>query len=104
MAIEVIVRKHINNDIIVHAYIPGTDVRKLILDEALVSQSVINLWEKASKMIPLKYESYSIELLREIVKLWVTIRGHSFAKDWTMQYERKYKKGTRKGLKPQNED
>ena len=97
VAIEVIVRKHINNGA-VQLYIPGTDVRKLITDEVIASQNVITLWEKVAKNIPTKYELYSIELLGEVVKLWVTIRGYSFAKDWTMQFEKKYKKGTRKGL------
>ena len=41
---------------------------------------------------------YSIELLQAIIGLWITIRGHSFAKDWTMKFETKYKKGTRKAL------
>ena len=39
--------------------------------------------------------NYSIELLKAVISLWVSIRGHAFAKGWTMQFERRYKKGTR---------
>jgi hypothetical protein len=53
-------------------------------------------WERISKDIPQK-------LLAKVVELWVTIRGHSFAKDWNMKFERKYQKGTRKALKPEKQ-
>ncbi len=37
----------------------------------------------------IKYEKYSIELLGVVADLWITIRDHSFAKDWTMNLVRK---------------
>ena len=59
-------------------------------------------WEEIAKSIPIKYEQHSIELLGKVADLWVTIQGHSFAKDWTMRFEPKYKNATRKELKPKN--
>ena len=46
----------------------------------------------------IKYEKYCLELLHEIVTLWIEIRGHSFAIEWTSKFEKKYSKGTRKTL------
>ena len=44
-------------------------------------------------------EKYSIELLQAVVDLWINVRAHLFAKEWTAKFERKHKKGTRKELK-----
>ena len=48
----------------------------------------------------IKYEQYSVELLKAVVDLWVNIRGHSFARDFMMNFEAKFTKGTRKTLIP----
>ena len=97
-AIEMVVRQHLNVPNI-QSYQPHTDLRVKILKEALESQSVLLYWETVADIIPARYEKYSLELLRVIIELWITIRGHSFAKDWTMKFEMKYKKGTRKALR-----
>ena len=90
-----VVRQHLN----VHTYQPETNVRERILKEALGAHSILVYWEAIAHSIPSKYEKYSTELLRAIIKLWITIQGHSFAKGWTMKFETKYKKGIRKTLK-----
>ena len=59
---------------------------------------MLSYWETIAHCIPSRYEKYSIELLKAIIEVWITIHGHSFAKDWTMKFESKYKKGTRKAL------
>ena len=97
-AIEMVVRQHLNVPNI-QSYQPHSDLRVRILEEALESQSVLSYWETVADIIPARYEKYSLELLRVIIELWITIRGHSFAKDWTMKFEMKYKKGTRKALR-----
>lgn len=94
-SIEVVVCRHINTE----TYTPGSDIRKIILEEALSSPPITFLWENVAQAIPTKYEKYSIELLTAIIDLWIMIRGHAFAKEWTMKSERKYKKATRKELK-----
>lgn len=66
--------------------------------KVLEDQDTLNCWEGiVDKSIPMKYEYRT-----KIVHLWVVMRGHSFAKTWTMQFERKnYKKSTRKTLNPE---
>lgn len=63
------------------------------------SRSILEHWDHIAYSVPPKYEKYSLELLHEVISLWITIRGHSFAKEWTMTFEKKYSKGVRKTLK-----
>ncbi len=42
---------------------------------------------------------WKAELLRAIAALWITIRVHAFADGWTEQFDKTFKKGTRKTLK-----
>ena len=72
---------------------------ELILNDVLQSERVLSHWEIVSQCIPTKYQSYSMELLEHITDLWMKIRGHSFASEFTTKFIRKYKKGTRKSLK-----
>lgn len=101
--IERIVRVYMNTTTIQN-YTAGTDLRKRICEDVFSSQTTISIWDDIAQTIPIKYEKYTLELLLSVVDLWISIRGHSFAKDLTMKFERKYKKGTRKGLKPKKED
>lgn len=102
-SVELIVRRHLNIEQ-KHTFISGTDVKKCILEEVMKADQVLTCWEVIASTIPTKYELYSIELLKVITELWITIRGHSFSKEWTMKFERKYKKGTRKTLMPRTVD
>ena len=97
-SIDMVVRQHlhVNN---IDSLSTNTDVRRLIMDQFVQSEPILVHWEEIARDIPARYEPYSIELLKVITGLWVTIRGHSFAKNWTMQFESKSKKGTRKTLK-----
>ena len=76
----------------------NADVRRLIMEQVIQSEPILVHWEELAHDITTRYEPYSIELLKVITGLWVTIRGQSFAKNWTMQFENKSKKGTRKTL------
>jgi hypothetical protein len=75
----------------------------MVFEKVICSNCIMERWERISKDIPQEYEQYSLELLAKVAELWVTIRGHSFAKDWNMKFERKYQKGTRKALKPEKQ-
>ena len=95
-SIELIVRQYLNVD----TFTPSTDICTSILEEVQQSESVLSHWETIACSIPSKYEPYSIELLKVITALWISVHGHSFAKEWTMKFQRsKYQKGTRKTLK-----
>jgi len=99
-AVEVIVREEMNTG----RYLQGSNLCTKIWEKVLDSDKVLNYWEKiVDNDIPARYERYSIELLHKIVQLWINIRGFSFAKTWTMQFEQKNKKGTRKSLKHDSE-
>lgn len=94
-SIELVARRHLNTQV----FNPGINIRKLIMEDVIKSDQILSQWEAIAHSIATEYEAYSIELLQAITDLWITIRGHSFAKDWTMQFVSKYKKGTRKTLK-----
>jgi hypothetical protein len=96
-SIEMVVREHFNFKS-VEMYVPQTDLSKQVHDQVFATHDVVTCWEKVAGYIPPKYEKYSVELLSEIVDLWITIRGHSFVKGWNIKFERKYKQGTRKTL------
>lgn len=97
-SIELVIRRHLNTQS-AQVLTPGTNIRQLIMEDVLKSGPLLSRWEAIAHTIPDKYEPYSIELLQAITDLWVTVRGYSFAKDWTMKFVSKYKKGTRKTLK-----
>lgn len=94
--IELISRRHLNIETV---SVESGNVRKVIVDEVLQSESVLSCWESVAHCIPTKYELYSLELLKCVTDLWITIRGHSFAKEVTSKSVKKNKKGTRKTLK-----
>lgn len=96
-SIELVAREYLD----VKAYTPGTNICQLVRQKVLTTQNILMYWDRiASDDIPHKYERYSLELLKIVTDLWVNIRGHSFAKGWTMMSQKKYAKGTRKSLKP----
>ena len=70
------------------------------METALGCDSILHHWDTICQSIPAKYERYSVELLKAVVDLWTNIRGHSFARDFTVNFEAKFKKGTRKTLIP----
>lgn len=96
-SIELVVRQFLNTTTIKEMN-PDTDVKAQILNAALKRDSVLHYWNTISQSIPAQYEHYSMELLRAVVQLWINVRGHSFARDFTMNFESKFKKGTRKTL------
>jgi hypothetical protein len=100
-SIEVAVRRHLNTGAML-TY-TSSDLRSAIKDDIFSSHYLLSQWENLAETIPPKYEKYSMELLGAVADLWITIRGHAFSTDYTMTFERKYKKGTRKTLKPKED-
>ena len=95
--IELLTRKFLNSRSI-SAFKAGENLTDTILSGIFESYKVFIFWEEISSSIPLKFEKYSVELLYEVCKLWVTIRGHAFAREWTSKFEQKYTKSLRKDL------
>ena len=96
--IEIITRQFLNTQTIMHSS-PSEDITAKIKKSVQKSEKVLELWENVAHAIPPHYEPYSSELLENIVVLWISIRGHSFARDWSMKSDSKFKKATRKTLK-----
>ena len=101
--VEVVVRCHLSAQSM-WTYNQDTDIHSCITDDAMRTNSVLCCWETIAHSIPPTYEQYSIELLKAVISLLVFVCTHAFAKGWTMKFERKYKKGTRKSLRPQRID
>ena len=100
VSIEMVVRRHLD----VTTFDPNADTIAVICEDVLTSESIMEQWENIADIFPSKLEKYSVELITRVVKLWTAIRAHSFAKGWTMKFETRFKKGTRKTLQPEKED
>ena len=94
-SIEIVTRRHLHQSVTVSS----CPIRELILNDALKSEEILQNWEIVANF-PVKYEAYSVELLKAVVTLWTTVRCFAFAKRWNEQFQRKFKKhGTRSTLK-----
>ena len=67
-----------------------------IEQQSLQTESITTLW---NSMIPSIPAAERADLLKSVVKLWTTIRVHSFAEGWTDKFQKSTKKATRKTLK-----
>ena len=63
--LKMLLRKHfyVPN---VQTYIPGTDLRKVIIDELLLLENTVTLWEEITHNTPSHYEKHSVELLKNV--------------------------------------
>lgn len=96
-AVEFVVRCHLNETNVMNLSQSG-NIHGKIVEEISTKEIVISCWEAITASSGTN-ESCS-ELLLAIVDLWVTVRAHAFAKEWTMKFHRKFTKGTRKSLLP----
>ena len=103
-SIEVETRRYLRPDGVQQA--PGQAVQQLIISSVLNNKAILSRWDLLASLIPPRYEAYSLELLKEMVTLWTTVRCFSFAKSWNDKIAQdKFKKhGTRKTLRAQHED
>lgn len=95
--VEAVVRNYLSFTKL-ETYQEGTNLYQSIIEDILQTECVLSQWRAIANSIPPTYEKYSIELLKAVISLWVTVRTHAFSKGWTMQFERRYQKGTRKSL------
>ena len=83
------------------------DRRQLIINAVTTDADVQFVWTHLSSDI--KEEEHAIHLLKQIIGLWLTIRGFSIASAWTEQYKRvtntnsQKSKGLRKNLKKKSQ-
>ena len=76
---------------------PGPNLTIRMQKEALQNNDVVQLWDTvAEPSIPAEQSGV---LLKFIVKLWINVRVHSFAKKWTDVLENAHTKSLRKTLK-----
>ena len=68
--------------------------KKLVIERVTTNSDVQWSWTLISKCID--SEEDAIELLQEIVTLWVTIRGFSITATWMEAYKRELNKSTKK--------
>lgn len=100
--IELVTRQFFNIQAVLHSS-HSEDITAKIKKAVQESEKVLEVWDSIAQAIPSQYEPYSNELLENILVLWVSIRGHSFAQDWSMKSDSKFKKATRKTLKKKSE-
>ena len=58
---------------------PNQQHQATIIADAINDKILLEKGEKVAWRIPAKYEMYSLELLKEVARLWTTIRCNSFA-------------------------
>ena len=101
-AIEVETRHYLQPDGV--QQVAGQAVQQQILSSILDNSAILSRWDILASPIPPRYKDYSLELLKEIASLWITVRCFSFTKilnDKTSQ-DRFKKHGTRKTLQLKN--
>ena len=80
---------------------PSVNLHSAVVEEVLDDPCVLEMWEANATVIPAKYETYSLELLKAVVELWATVRCFSFAAGCNilLQKAAAKKQGTRRALK-----
>ena len=64
-----------------------------IEQQSLQTESITTLW---CSMVPSIPAAERADLLKSVVKLWTTIRVHSFAEGWTDKFQKSTNKATKK--------
>ena len=77
------------------------NLHSAIVDEVLKDPRILEMWDANAMLIPAKYETYSLELLKAVVELWATVRCFSFAAGCKILLQKvsAKKQGTRRVLK-----
>ena len=100
--IEKITRRHLRADQL-HS-LQNTDLYTVVTDDILKDVALLEVWEIISKPTSQRYSTYSIELLKLVCRLWITIRGFSFAKGCNSLFHKTFERGTRKTLSSKGTD
>ena len=80
---------------------PSENLHSAIVEEVFNDPCTLEMWKAIATGIPVKYETYSLELLKAVVELWATVRCFSFAAGCNilLQKATAKKQGTRRALK-----
>lgn len=100
--VEKIVRQHLRADQL--RSLQGTDLYSLVTVQVLEDMAILEVWESISKPQSQRCITYCIELLKQVCRLWVTIRGFSFAKGCNSLLHKTFERGTRKTLSSMGTD
>ena len=108
MTYFIAVKSVVKSEIVNSVDLPSTSTDP-INEKIFRNEDVIHQWSLVSDGY-LEDEHENIKLLKEIIQLWVTIRGNSLAASWLEQYKFeqkkniKYSRALRKTLKRKRED
>ena len=100
--IEKATRRHLRADQL-HS-LQNTDLYTVVTDDVLKDVALLDVWENISKPTSQRHNTYSIELLKIICQLWITVRGFSFAKGCNSLFHKTFERGTRKTLSSKGTD
>ena len=74
------------------------DIFSVVSDDILKDTTILELWEAISKPTSSRQERYSLELLKAICRLWLTMRGFSFSGGCNSLLHKTFERGTRETL------
>ena len=100
--VEKVVRQHLRADQL--RSLQSADLYSLVTDQVLQDVALLEVWERLSKPQSQRCNMYGIELLKQVCRLWVTIRGFSFAKGCNFLLHKTFERGTRKTLSSMGTD
>ena len=81
-SIEIVTRRHLHQSV----NVSSCPIQELIVNDALKSEEILQNWEIVG-LFPVKYEAYSVELLKAVVTLWTTVRCFAFTKGGTNSFK-----------------
>ena len=94
--VEMVTRRHLRYDSL--STLQGVDIFSTVSEEVLKDANILETWGAISKPTSQRQESYSLELLKAVCKLWLTIRGFSFSEGCNSLLRKSFERGTRKTL------
>ena len=93
---EKVIRRHLRADQL-HS-LQNVDLYAVVTDDIFKDTDLLEVWENVSKPSSQMHSAYSIELLKVVSRLWITVRGFSFAKGCNSLLHKTFERGTRKIL------
>ena len=100
--IEKTIRQHLSADQL--CSLQGVDLYSIVSDDIFNNVALLEVWESIVQPTSQRYATYSTELLKVVSRLWITVRGFSFAEGCNLLLLKKFEKGTRKTLSSKGTD
>ena len=94
--IEKATRRHLRVDQL--QSLQDVDLYTVVSEDIINDFYILEVWENISKPSSRRYNTYSIELLKLVSRLWITVRGFSFAKGCNALLCNTFERGIRKTL------